>query len=725
MGNSAASNAGKTIAKGMKLPNVTLDKGFPPKKIPLQEIIGGKKAKGVSDVIVYCVNDTAVMDAWAKDQKIDGSIVSFYGDSGSLLTKEIGLELTHAGVMAALGNPRCKRHAMIVDDMEVKEVWVAASEEDPAGDSKPEDTMVDNLEVQGEEGSMATLRGRRRALQGCAHSDRPRRCVPLLAACALAAVAVLWAGSRSVSFSEPRSSAPCPSRREAVAVLIPGLAATGAVLTDADSAWADGSIDLIVGDSRKKAKYESREGGFLGANKFKKQTQDFNYTDLQSFLPKLYMARRSFEVQNKQLNDRKLSTFLCWGRGVGNMGIKGLMKFLQDSAPKAVKEQPSRTVAIDASMCLYQFLIMIRENRSGTYNNLTNEEGQDRSRSSCCVTSHIIGMLTRTIRLMESGIKPVYVFDGKPPEMKLLDIRLRGHELEQRRAKRQEAQANLQAAMEAGDSEQILKSTKATVKETKKLLRLMGVPVVDAPSEAEATCAALCRDGKVFAAATEDADCLTFGTKILVRNLMAAESQKKTILEVNLALVLEQLNITMDQFIDFCILCGCDYCDTLKGVGPSTAIKLLMQHGTLEKANGGRSLFWPRPEKVPANFRFEAARMFFKECEAVDTASCEFTFEEPDIEGLTKFLVEELGPPSHDCSFSKERVERYVERLKNSKNRTKQRPLDMFFGASKVQIKESDKFDPNKKKGGAKAAAKAGTKRPAAPAGGAAKRGKR
>lgn len=138
------------------------------------------------------------------------------------------------------------------------------------------------------------------------YSDRPRWCAPLSAACALAAVALLWAGSRSVSFSEPRSSAPCPSRREAVAALIPGLAVTGAVLTDADSAWADGSIDLIVGDSRKKAKYESREGGFLGANKFKKQTQDFNYTDLQSFLPKLYMARRSFEVQNKQLNDRKV-----------------------------------------------------------------------------------------------------------------------------------------------------------------------------------------------------------------------------------------------------------------------------------------------------------------------------------------------------------------------------------------------------------------------------------
>merc|ERR1712060_111377 len=80
-----------------------------------------------------------------------------------------------------------------------------------------------------------------------------------------------------------------------------------------------------------------------------------------------------------------------------------------------------------------------------------------------------------------------------------------------------------------------------------------------------------------------DADCLTFGTKVLVRNLMAAESQKKQILEVSLERALEQLNVSMDQFIDFCILSGCDYCDTLKGVGPATAIRLLIQHGTLEK----------------------------------------------------------------------------------------------------------------------------------------------
>merc|ERR1719226_349471 len=256
---------------------------------------------------------------------------------------------------------------------------------------------------------------------------------------------------------------------------------------------------------------------------------------------------------------------------------------------------------------------MIRENHSGTYNNLTNEDGK--------VTSHIIGMLTRTLKLMEAGIKPVYVFDGKPPELKL-------GELAQRRAKREEAEKNLAEAQEKGDEEQIQKNTKMTTRvtkeqneETKTLLRLMGVPIVDAPSEAEATCAALCRDGKVYAAATEDADCLTFGTKVLIRNLMAAESQKKQILEVTLERALEQLNVTMDQFIDFCILSGCDYCDTLKGVGPSTAIKLLIQHGTLEKVIEALG-----PEKVPQNFDYQAAREFFKECEAVDTAAVEFKF---------------------------------------------------------------------------------------------------
>jgi len=157
----------------------------------------------------------------------------------------------------------------------------------------------------------------------------------------------------------------------------------------------------------------------------------------------------------------------------------------------------------------------------------------------------------------------------------------------------------------------------------------------------------------------------------------------------------------MDQFIDFCILCGCDYCDTLKGVGPSTAIKLLIQHGNIEQI-----LANIEKEKIPANFNYQAARDFFIECEAVETANVKFDFNDPDIVGLEKFLVE-------DNSFSKERVDRFIDRLKKAKSKTKQQTLSTFFGVPKVEIKDSEKFDPNKRRTVVKAKAQA--KRPGEP----------
>jgi len=190
---------------------------------------------------------------------------------------------------------------------------------------------------------------------------------------------------------------------------------------------------------------------------------------------------------------------------------------------------------------------------------------------------------------------------------------------------------------------------------------------------------------------------------------MAAESQKKQIYEVTLSNALEQLNISMDQFIDFCILSGCDYCDTLKGIGPATAIRLLVQHGCLEEV-----LKTLDEDKIPKNFNYQVAREFFHKCEAVNTEDITFDFKEPDFEGLSKFLVEEN-------SFNKDRVDRYIERLKAAKSKTKQRPLDSFFGKPKVVINEADKFDPTKRK----AKAKAGDKRGSVSSGPPAKRARR
>ncbi|KAJ4840453.1 Elongation of fatty acids protein 2 [Turnera subulata] len=356
------------------------------------------------------------------------------------------------------------------------------------------------------------------------------------------------------------------------------------------------------------------------------------------------------------------------------MGIKGLTKLLADNAPKAMKEQKfesyfGRKIAIDASMSIYQFLIVV--GRSGT-EMLTNEAGE--------VTSHLQGMFTRTIRLLEAGIKPVYVFDGKPPELKK-------QELAKRYSKRTDATEDLAEAVEAGNKEDIEKYSKRTVKVTKqhnddckRLLKLMGVPVVEAPSEAEAQCAALCKLGKarflllydhlVYAVASEDMDSLTFGAPRFLRHLMDPSSRKIPVMEFEVSKILEELNLSMDQFIDLCILSGCDYCDSIRGIGGQTALKLIRQHGSIESIldNINKERY-----QIPEDWPYQEARQLFKEpAVLVDEQELDIKWSAPDEEGLLAFLVNENG-------FNNERVTKAIEKIKAAKNKSSQGRLESFF----------------------------------------------
>ncbi|KAK9670052.1 hypothetical protein RND81_13G173700 [Saponaria officinalis] len=346
------------------------------------------------------------------------------------------------------------------------------------------------------------------------------------------------------------------------------------------------------------------------------------------------------------------------------MGIKGLTKLLADNAPKCMKEQKfesyfGRKIAIDASMSIYQFLIVV--GRTGT-EMLTNEAGE--------VTSHLQGMFSRTIRLLEAGIKPVYVFDGQPPDLKK-------QELAKRYSKRADATEDLSAAIETGDKEGIEKFSKRTVKVTKqhnddckKLLGLMGVPVVEAPSEAEAQCAALCKNGKVYAVASEDMDSLTFGASKFLRHLMDPSSKKIPVMEFEMAKVLEELNLTMDQFIDLCILSGCDYCDNIKGIGGMTALKLIRQHGSIEiiLENLNKERY-----QIADDWPYQEARRLFKEPHVFpENEEPELKWSPPDEEGLVNFLVKENG-------FNIDRVTKAIEKIKTAKAKSSQGRLESFF----------------------------------------------
>ncbi|KAI0356405.1 PIN domain-like protein [Trametes cingulata] len=387
------------------------------------------------------------------------------------------------------------------------------------------------------------------------------------------------------------------------------------------------------------------------------------------------------------------------------MGIKGLTALLVEHAPRAIQEHEIKTlfgrkVAIDASMSIYQFLIAVRQ-KDGEM--LTNDAGE--------TTSHLMGFFYRTIRMVENGIKPAYVFDGKPPELK-------AGVLSKRFERREEAKEEGEEAKETGTAEDLDRFSRRTVKvtrehneECRKLLGLMGIPFVVAPSEAEAQCAELARGGKVYAAGSEDMDTLTFGAPILLRHLTFSEARKTPINEINLQRALEGLEMNMSQFIELCILLGCDYLEPIKGIGPKSALKLIREHGTLGKvmehlrekvAEKEEAAEEGKKKKggiqIPEEWPWEEAKAIFEKPDVTPADQLDLEWKSPDIEGLVDFLVKEKG-------FNEERVRKGGEKLAKFLNAKQQGRLDGFFS---VKPKSPVKKDKAEEKGKGK-----GTKRKA------------
>jgi flap endonuclease-1 len=320
-----------------------------------------------------------------------------------------------------------------------------------------------------------------------------------------------------------------------------------------------------------------------------------------------------------------------------------------------------RTVAIDASNTLYQFLSIIRDRFTGEP--LRNSRGE--------VTSHLSGLFYRTSRLLEAGIRPIFVFDGRPPEFKR-------DTTEGRKEIRAEAERRWKEALEAGDVEAVrtyaqgaARLTPPMVEQSKRLLDLMGIGWVQAPSEGEAQAAFMASQGTAWAAGSQDWDSLLFGSPRMVKNLSISgrrkvpRKQRYVVVRpevVELRDVLAGLGMTREQLIVLGILIGTDYNPGgVKGVGPKTALKMVREHGTLEAVM--RQVEWGfgiTPERIMDFFLHPPV-------EDSPVRNAQLRPEE-----LRAFMVEEQ-------EFTAERVDPVIEKLRKGRGKSSQRGLGQFM----------------------------------------------
>ncbi|MDW7731075.1 MAG: flap endonuclease-1 [Methanolobus sp.] len=337
------------------------------------------------------------------------------------------------------------------------------------------------------------------------------------------------------------------------------------------------------------------------------------------------------------------------GTDIGDLLIK---------KPVELSGLSSRVIAIDAYNTLYQFLSIIRQ-RDGTP--LKDSNGN--------VTSHLSGILYRLTSLVEAEIKPVFVFDGKPPEFKSRTIEKRAEVRENARLKSVEAREQ-GLAEEAYKYAQASSKVDATiVEDSKKLLAAMGIPFVDAPSEGEAQAAYMVRKGDADLIGSQDYDSLLFGAPSVVRNLTVSGKRKlpgKNIyVEVKPEVIdleesLAELGISREQLIDIALCVGTDYNKGLENIGPKKALKLIKEHGSIERVLTSKELEIEELESI---------KDFFTNPPVSD--DYELKWNKPKNEAVIDFLCEE-----HD--FSNDRVAKALERLEASSGGGQQ-TLDQWF----------------------------------------------
>jgi flap endonuclease-1 len=338
----------------------------------------------------------------------------------------------------------------------------------------------------------------------------------------------------------------------------------------------------------------------------------------------------------------------------------------------SLQHYSGKRLAVDAWNILYQFLASIR-GPDGTP--LKDSEGR--------ITSHLQGLLNRTGALVEAGVRPVFVFDGKPHQLK-------SETLAQRSARKEQAQKEYEAAIEEGDLEtartkaqQTSRLTPPMVEGAKELLSALGIPVLDAPEDGEAQASWMAQRGLVDGVVSQDYDALLFGAPLLVRNLGVAGRRKlpgKQVWvdsppkEIPLADSLASLGLTREQLVDVALLVGTDFHPGIKGIGAKKAITLIKEAGSLDALLSRVLSSSPQSaveryiveQQESLDVKEEVRRMFLEPAHV--EVEGEFSVKAPDARRVREIMVERHG-------FNAERVESALGKYQAARGKQSQRTL--------------------------------------------------
>jgi len=318
----------------------------------------------------------------------------------------------------------------------------------------------------------------------------------------------------------------------------------------------------------------------------------------------------------------------------------------------SLKALKGTSFAIDASIEIHQFLALVRK-RDGSL--FSDSQGR--------VTSHLIGLLTRTSRLIaDFDMKPVFVFDGKPNPLKRRTIEMRREARKKAEAEYVEAVSKKDYAKAWSKAVMTGRVTGSVLDDSKHLLTLMGIPWLEALEDAEAQASYMAAKGDVWAVGSKDYDCLLYGAPILARYLtltgrewLPAQRRSRPLIPelIRLSENLALLGITREQLVDLAILVGTDFNQGVKGIGPKKALKIVRDYGSIEKM----------PEEMRSKLTEDLnnVRQVFLKPRVLEKYLLKRS--PPDRDGLIKFLSEERG-------FNKERVERLTERLTRRSEKT-------------------------------------------------------